>query len=95
MAARRPSSGVGEDIKKINFGSWKKLAIEGVAPSTRCARAVCGRLTAATLAVCVCRYSQATCVCGGTVYMYGGASSDEEGGNSYHSDLFLINCELC
>lgn len=39
MAARRPASGVIDDSKKISFGDWKKLAVDGVPPCTRCARA--------------------------------------------------------
>jgi len=39
------------------------------------------------------RYSQAACICGNTAYLFGGASSDEDGGSHYHSDLFALNCE--
>ncbi len=94
MAARRPASGVIDDSKKISFGDWKKLAVDGVPPCTRCARAFALGSQPSLRWSLLYRYSQATCVCGGTVFMYGGASSDEEGGTTYHSDLFLLKCEF-
>ena len=40
----------------------------------------------------MCRYSQAVTLLADTVYLFGGASSDD-GQTTYHSDLFSINCE--
>lgn len=41
------------------------------------------------------RYSQATALLDNVVYLYGGASSTEDGATVYHHDFFALNCKLC
>lgn len=76
--------------RELRFSSWEVEEVVGKLPATRLVNFQGIILKSECFLVFYCRYSHSLVLLDGVVYVFGGASSGDDGTSIYHGDLFSL-----